>query len=333
MFYIKILVVFLAFFLPGFFLWIIIEKKEKKEETRKKKDNKPGGLILPEPKKVMCFIRGHLSLPILYTLLFGILMHIDITAGLIEDNFLLVIMAINAMILPSVLLEYRQGVEEKLKDQKRLNFHYTVLILFIFYLIGGMEMGWIERTTPESKVFQGVMEGQLKLALKPVENRLAELEAKGATRLLSPPEILELQKLKDKAKGVRESYGFGQRNAVRLGLGGTRTNKTKNTVPVRWQLCWEKLPGERGKTPKRRDCTPARITRRDSILVAEYNLSGGGKGTISASKVNGAYSGTWTDKWGAGPIYLRFTSNTSSYGWVKGNEKTETRTPATLATM
>lgn len=280
------------------------------------------------------FVRDHLGLPILYTILFGILMHIDIIARIIKSYPLLAVMLLIAMVSPSILLECRQSKEEKLKDQKRLDSHYTILVLFIFSLIGGMELGWIERTSPESKRVRAIMENQVSLALKPIENKLAVLETKAEKVLLSPSELLELERLQEQAKRVRIDYGLGQRDPFLFNgkeEGDKNEKQTKVSAPVRWQLCWEKIPAEHGKTDKRRDCTPARIIRKDNVLMAEYNLSGGGRGIISASKTNGAYEGTWSDKWGSGPIYLRFSSNTSSLGWVK--DKKTGMTPATLATM
>ncbi len=99
---------------------------------------------------------------------------------------------------------------------------------------------------------------------------------------------------------------------------------------VQWQLCWEKKPEQEGKTRMRANCTPAQIERKDDILVVKYNLSVGGYGTIICSLASGAYSGIWRDVWGSGNIYLRFTSETSAFGWVDDGAGTE-KIPTSLS--
>jgi len=293
-----------------------------------------GGTPLPKTKEAETWfhrkMRRSLGTMILYIALLIILMMIPRTAAIIREYHLYVALGIVAMILPSVFLEYRQSKDEKLKDQKRLNLHFFFLVIFILSLVIGMRLGWIGQITEMDIMVEKIEKSQTVLTLKPIKERLIELSEKATKKVLSSKERQEVYALKKKSKKLR----LAQREPIWPfnKKGDKKSPKKVTSVSAqKWQLCWEKLPEERGVTSKRRDCTPARIIRKDKVLIAEYNLSGGGKGRISADKTNGAYRGRWSDKWNEGSIQLRFTSNTSSYGWVKG-ERTGV-TPATLSTM
>lgn len=300
---ILIIIVISLIALVGILHFIITKSEDSGDKTR--------SFIKSLIPKLSCTWRRRLGLPILYTVLFGILMKIEWSARIIKNNHLLVGMAIIAMILPAILLEYRQSEAEKLKDQKRLNIHYTVLTLFIFSLVGGMELGWIKKVTHEDKKVEAVMKKQLDLALKPVEERLSALNTKAEKELLSPSEILELTKLKKQADGIRNVYGFGQRE-----LDGTKTSDDIAPVRNNWQLCWEKVPGYNGETDARSKCLRAKIEKKDDDLIVISYASSYGRGIQKGTSSDGvSYSGEWKDSTGWGRWHLKFVSSDTAFGW------------------
>lgn len=84
-----------------------------------------------------------------------------------------------------------------------------------------------------------------------------------------------------------------------------------------WKISWEKAPDYHGKTDRRQITLPAKIKSKEKeILVIFYLCPDGNTGTMQGVSADGiSYNGTWYDVSGRGNFHLRFSSETTAFGW------------------